>query len=229
MSIAYDPATRVAHTVLNMAGLSPGGTAVAVVLNGSCAAPGGVAWRGAPFTVDANGRLSNFVVNYAHVNGVPTNHVVAIETIQGGNETRANYLLACGPIASTKTAGANSGSVSLGSVPGVANGAVSGNATATLANGSLTITLKASGLPPGSTHASALHLGSCQWLDAVLYDLPKLTADSSGNASASITIDHAQAISPTNNWYIAVDYSSTLNRAYFMPISCGTVVVVSPS
>jgi hypothetical protein len=224
MSITYDPATRVAHTTLNMAGLSPGGAAVAVVLNGSCAAPGGVVWRGAPFTADAHGRLTNFVVNYAHVNGVPTNHVVAIETVQGGNETRANYLLACGPIASTKSAGSNSGSVTLGPVPGVANGAVSGSATATLANGALTITVKASGLLPGSTHASALHLGSCQWLDAVLYDLPKLTADSTGNASATITINHAQAISPTNNWYVAIDYNATLNRAYFMPVSCGNVV-----
>lgn len=224
MSITYDPATRVAHTTLNMAGLSPGGRAVAVVLDGSCAAPGGVAWRGAPFTADAHGRLTNFVVNYAHVNGVPTNHVVAIETVQGGNETRANYLLACGPIASTKSAEPNSGSVTLGPVPGVANGAVSGSATATLANGALTITVIASGLLPGSTHASALHLGSCQWLDVVLYDLPKLTADGSGNASATITINHAQAISPTNNWYIAIDYNSTLNRAYFMPVSCGNVV-----
>jgi hypothetical protein len=229
ISITYDPATRVAHTVLNMVGLSPRGKAVAVVLNGSCTAPGGVAWRGAPFTADTHGRVSGFVVNYANVNGVPTNHVVAIETVQGGNETRADYLLACGPIASTKTAGTNSGSVTLGPVPGAANGAVSGNATATLANGSLTITVKASGLVPGSTHASALHLGSCQWLDAVLYDLPKLTADSSGNASASITIDHAQPISASNNWYIAIDYNSTLNRAYFMPVSCGNVVVVTPS
>ncbi len=202
---------------------------MAVVLNGSCAAPGGVAWRGAPFTADANGKLSSFVVNYANVNGVPTSHVVAIETVQGGNETRANYLLACGPIASTKTALTNAGAVTLGPVPGESNGAVSGSATATLSNGSLMITLKVSGLLPGSTHASALHLGSCQWLDAVLYDLPKLTADSNGNASASITIDHAQAISPTNNWYIAIDYNPTLNRSYFMPVSCGNVVVVTPS
>jgi len=224
MSITYDPATRVAHTVLSMAGLSPGGAAVAVVLNGSCTAPGGVAWRGAPFTADAHGRLSNFVVNYAQVNGIPTSHVVAIETAPSGNETRANYLLACGPIASTKSAATNSGSVSLGPVPGMSNGAVSGSATLTLANGSLTVTVKASGLLPGSTHASALHLGSCQWLDAVLYDLPKLTADSNGNASASITIDHAQPPSSANNWYVAIDYNTTLNRSYPMPISCGAVV-----
>jgi hypothetical protein len=111
----------------------------------------------------------------------------------------------------------------------VANGAVSGNATLTLANGTLTITVQAAGLAPGSTHAAALHLGSCQWLDSVLYDLPKMTADSGGTASASITIDHAQAISPTNNWYIAIDYNSALNRAYFMPVSCGNVVVASAS
>jgi hypothetical protein len=106
----------------------------------------------------------------------------------------------------------------------MANGAVNGSATPTLANGSLTVTVKASGLLPGSTHASALHLGSCQWLDAVLYDLPKLTADSNGNASATITINHAQPPSSANNWCVAVDYNATLNRSYPMPISCGAVV-----
>jgi hypothetical protein len=227
MSITYDPSARTAHTALNMAGLSPGGTAVTVVLNGSCAAPGGVAWRGAPFTADTRGRVSNFVVNYANVNGVPTNHVVAIETVKGGNETRANYLLACGPIASTKSAGANSASVTLGSVPGAANGAVSGSGTLTLDTGALTITVNASGLVPGSTHAATLHLGSCQWLDAVLYDLPRLVADNSGNASSTITINHAQPISAANNWYIAIDNNSTLNRSYPMPMSCGNVVVNS--
>jgi hypothetical protein len=208
-----------------MVGLSPGGAANTVVLNGSCSAPGGVAWRGAPFTADANGRLTDFVVNYAHVNGVPTNHVVAIETVQGGNETRANYLLACGPIASAKSAGTNSGSATLGPVPGGANGAVSGSATLTQTAGSLTIKVQASGLIPGSTHASALYLGSCQWLNTVLYDLPKLVADNNGNASSTITINNAQPLSPANNWYIAIDYNSTLDRTYFMPISCGNVVV----
>jgi hypothetical protein len=174
--------------------------------------------------VDAHGRLANFVVTYANVNGVPTSHVVAIETVQGGNETRASYLLACGPIASTKSAGSTSGSVTLGPVAGTANGAVSGSATLALASGSLTITVKVSGLVPGSTHAAALHLGSCQWVDAVLYDLPKLAADNNGNASSSITINHAQPVSASNNWYIAVDYASTVNRSYPMPISCGNVV-----
>jgi hypothetical protein len=222
MSITYDPATRVAHTVLNMAGLSPGGAAVAVVLNGSCAAPGGVAWRGAAFTADTHGRVSDFVVNYANVNGVPTTHVVAIETVQGGNETRANYLLACSPIAST---GNNKGSVNLGPVPGAVDGNITGSATLAQANGSLVVTVKATGLQPGSTNATALDLGSCQWQDYVLYDLPPMTADSSGNGQVAMTIQNAQPISASNNWYVAIDYNASINNAYFMTVGCGDVVV----
>jgi hypothetical protein len=134
-------------------------------------------------------------------------------------------LLACGPIVITSTGGKNSGSVALGRVTSAANGAVSGSARLTESNGSLTIAVNASGLAPGSTHASALHLGSCQWQDYVLYDLPALTADSSGNATASIMINSAQPLSSANNWYVAIDYNSTLNRNYFMPVSCGNVVV----
>ena len=107
----------------------------------------------------------------------------------------------------------------------MSNGAVSGSATLTLVNGALTVAVKASGLVPGSTHASTLHLGSCQWLDAVLYDLSKPTADNTGNASATITINHAQPVSPANNWYVTIDYNSTLNRNYVMPVICGNVVV----
>jgi len=43
MSITYNPATRIARTVFKMTGMSQRGTAVAVVLNGTCSAPGGVA------------------------------------------------------------------------------------------------------------------------------------------------------------------------------------------
>jgi hypothetical protein len=126
-----------------MTGLGQGGTAVTVVMSGDCSAPGGVAWQGAPFTADANGKVSDFKVNYRNVKGVPTGDVVGIQSVQSGNETRANYLLACAPIAST---GANKGSVSLGPVPGVTDGNITGSATLAQANGSLVVTVKASGL-----------------------------------------------------------------------------------
>jgi hypothetical protein len=67
--------------------------------------------------------------------------------------------------------------------------------------------------------------GSCQWLGQVLYDLPVLRADSNGSALATITSINTQPLSSANNWYIAIDYNSTLNRNYFMPVSCGDAVV----
>jgi hypothetical protein len=226
LSVSYSPTTHVARTTLNMTGLSQSGTAVTVVMSGTCAAPGGVAWQGAPFTADANGKVSNFKVNYGNVKGVPAGDVVGIQTVQGGNETRSNYLLACGPIAST---GKNKGSVNLGPVPGAVDGNITGSATLAQANGSLVVTIKASGLQPGSTNATALDLGSCQWQDYVLYNLPAMTADSSGNGQVTMTINNAQPISSSNNWYVAIDYNATINNAYFMTVGCGNVVVGSSS
>jgi hypothetical protein len=149
MSITYNPATRIARTVFNMTGMSQRGTAVAVVLNGTCSAPGGVAWRGARFVADAKGIVNHFVVVYDGVSGIPAGHVVAIETVQGRNEPRVGYLLACGPV---ETAGGNSGSVTLGPAPGVTNGNVTGSAQLTQSNGALTVKAQASGLHPQGRH-----------------------------------------------------------------------------
>jgi hypothetical protein len=110
-------------------------------------------------------------------------------------------------------------------VPGVTDGNITGSATLAQANGSLVVTVKASGLQPGSTNATALDLGSCQWQDYVLYDLPAMTADSSGNGQVSMTIQNAQPISSSNNWYFAIDYNSTLNKGYFMTVGCGNAMV----
>src|SRR5262249_33358234 len=92
-------------------------------------------------------------------------------------------------------------------------------------NNTLAITIKASGLQPGATNATALDLGSCGWQSYVLYNLPPITADSSGNGQATITINNAQPIVASNNWYIAIDYNATLNPNYFMTVGCGNVVV----
>ncbi len=225
VSFTFVPALHLARTTMNMTGLAQGGTGVAVVLSGTCSAPGGVIWQGAPFTADANGKVTNFKVNYSKVNGVPAGSIAGVETVQGGSETRANYLLACGPIVSTKKAGRNTGSVTLGPVPGVPNGAITGSATLAQTNGSLVVTVKASGLTPGATNATALDLGSCQYQSYVLYDLPPMTADSSGNGAVTMTINNAEALSASNNWYIAIDYNATINKSYFMTVGCGNVVV----
>jgi hypothetical protein len=109
------------------------------------------------------------------------------------------------------------------------SGSVTGSATLSQSNGALTIKVQAAGLYPNSAYAASLNLGSCQWLSYVLYDLPQMNTDASGNGSVTITINNAEPLSANNDWYIAINYRATLNRNYFMPMSCGNVGVIAPS
>jgi hypothetical protein len=231
IDITFDTINRVAHTSTFMDGLPQNGVAVALVVRGTCNELGGVLWRGAPFQADANGKVVDFRVKFEHVQGAPIGSTVVIQTIAGTGEPRSGYNLACGVVFSTKAAGSEvQGGVTLGAVPGEKDGSVTGSATLTENNGSLTVNYNVSGLQPNTAHAAAIHLGNCTWRSYVLYDLPQLNADGNGNASNSITINNAQPLPTTSDqsWYIAVDYNSTLNRNSFLTVSCGDVVVAAP-
>jgi hypothetical protein len=230
MSISFTQATRTAHTTLNMTGMPPSTSAVALVLAGTCAAPGGVFWRGAVFTADPNGKVVNFKVKYSGVQGTSANSVVVIQTIAGNGETRDGYNLACGVIVTTLTSGpVIEASVTFGPVPGAQNGAVTGSATLNEDdNHNLTVNVQAQGLAPSSQHGVSIDLGSCQWLSYILYDLPQMTADANGNGSVSITINNAQPLptAGTNTWYVAIDYQPQTNHNHFETVSCGNVPTV---
>jgi hypothetical protein len=200
-------------------------------VRGTCSSIGGVLWRGVPFQADANGKVVDFRVKFDHVQGAPIGSTVVIQTIAGTGEPRNGYNLACGTVISTLPSGPEiKGGVALGPVPGEKNGNVTGNATLTENNGSLTVNYNVSGLEPNTAHAAAIHLGNCTWRSYVLYDLPQLNADGNGNASNSITINNAQPLPTTSDqsWYIAVDYNPTLNRDSFLSVSCGDVAVAVP-
>jgi hypothetical protein len=231
IDITFDSINHVAHTSTFMDGLPQNGVAIALVVRGTCSEIGGVLWRGVPFEADANGKVVDFRVKYEHVQGAPVGSTVVIQTIAGPGEPRDGYNLACGAVLSTLAAGSEvKGGVTLGPVPGEKNGNVTGNATLTESNGSLTVSYSVSGLEPNTTHAAAIHLGNCTWRSYVLYDLPQAHADGNGSASASITINNAQPLPTTSSqsWYVAVDYNSTLNRDHFLSVSCGDVVVAGP-
>jgi len=55
-----------------------------------------------------------------------------------------------------------------------------------------------------------------------------MNADTNGNGSITITINNTEPLSASNDWYIAIDYGATLNRDYFMPMSCGNVALIAP-
>jgi hypothetical protein len=231
INITFDTVERVAHTSTFMDGMPQNGVAVALVVRGTCSSIGGVLWRGVPFQADANGKVVDFRVQFDHVQGAPIGSTVVIQTIAGTGEPRNGYNLACGTVISTLPSGPEiKGGVALGPVPGEKNGNVTGNATLTENNSSLTVNYNVSGLEPNTAHAAAIHLGNCTWRSYVLYDLPQLNADGNGNASNSITINNATPLPATGDqsWYIAVDYNPTLNRDSFLSVSCGDVIVPTP-
>jgi hypothetical protein len=226
IDITVDSVNHIAHTRTFMEGLPQNGVAVALVVRGTCSSLGGVLWRGVPIQADANGKVEDFRVKFEGVQGAPTGGTVAIQTIAGTGEPRDGYTLACGAAFITSSAGPEvKGGVLLGAVSSEKNGNVTGSATLDENNGALTVNYNVSGLEANTTHAAAIHLGSCGWRSYVLYDLPQLHADGNGSASASITINGAQSLPETGHWYIAVDYNSTLNRDSFLSVSCGDVVV----
>jgi hypothetical protein len=111
-------------------------------------------------------------------------------------------------------------------VPGAVDGNITGGAAlAQSYNSTLVVTIKASGQQRGSTNATALDLGSCGWQSYILYNLPAMTADTNGNRPVTMTVSNAHAMVASNIWHIAIDYSSTINTAYFATAGCGNVVV----
>lgn len=94
---------------------------------------------------------------------------------------------------------------------------------------SVTVTIRASGFQPGTTHAAHVHSGSCASQGAVVVMLPDLTADANGNIAATDTVAVDQA--PPGPLYINVHQgnSNTILSANgtptlsFRPLLCGDV------
>ena len=107
-------------------------------------------------------------------------------------------------------------------------------ATATLAYHStlhtLQVGLKASGLAPNSAHAAHIDSGSCLTQGAVIYPLPDLHADTTGDASVTITLNNVNSAPPASGWSLNVQMGSTSQIFYdnkptflFAPILCGDI------
>jgi CHRD domain len=93
---------------------------------------------------------------------------------------------------------------------------------------SLEVEIKARGLPPNSAHAAHIHSGSCIAQGAVLYPLPDLQANASGDASVTTAVNNVNSAPPATGWYVNVHMgpmSQILNGnspiLLFAPILCG--------
>ena len=231
----WDPATKVITAAINMTGFTPNSAHAMHIHPGTCAdqsQPPAVPFP--DIAADAQGDVHQSVVSQPVPEGIPSAAYLNIHlapSAQLGSENDVGHTpIACGDIGKGTSP---SGPVTLKVVQPPKNGVVAAG-TASLAYGSadhkLRVDVKASGLDPNSVHAVHIHKGSCAAQGDVLYPLPDLKADGSGNASLTATVDNAATAPPATGWYLNVHrgpMSQILNdnapTLLFAPILCADV------
>lgn len=98
---------------------------------------------------------------------------------------------------------------------------VSGTGDVIQASASFTLTVKLTGMTPGSIHVSHVHAGGCGHPGGILYNLTSVVADSSGVATTKSVVPAAYLV-PTSGWYVNVHFGPDFTEAEYAPsISCG--------
>jgi hypothetical protein len=99
--------------------------------------------------------------------------------------------------------------------------AVSGTGDIVNATGSFTLTIKLTGMTPGSIHVSHVHAGRCSAPGGIVYNLQSVVAGSSGIATTISTVPAVYLV-PTSGWYVNVHFGPDFTEAQYAPsISCG--------
>jgi hypothetical protein len=98
---------------------------------------------------------------------------------------------------------------------------VSGTGAIVKRNGSFTLTIKLTGMPPNSMHVSHVHAGGCGHPGGIVYNLTSVAASSSGAATTTSTV-LASYLVPASGWYVNVHFGPDFTEAEYAPsISCG--------
>ena len=102
---------------------------------------------------------------------------------------------------------------------------VSGTGQVVKGVASFVVTIKLTGLPPGSSHISHIHSGACAAPGGIAYALTQVIADSSGAATVTSTIAVGYAV-PTGGWYVNVHHGPDFTVPANGPsISCGDLPI----
>jgi Cu/Zn superoxide dismutase len=227
-TISWDPASKGLTVKISLTGLAPSSTHPAHIHSGSCANQGAVVYPLQNVVADAHGVGTSTTTIKSVPNLLPSGWYLNIHN--GPNLTPSDQFLpiACSDLtfSNISTTSSLSVQVPLNAAPGSSEDqSASGMAQMTLSGGTLTVKLTLSGLAPNSKHAAHIHSGSCESQGAVVYPLPTVVADASGNASATDTIPNVSSI-PSSGWYVNIHHSTDLStQTGFDPIACGNVIV----
>lgn len=102
--------------------------------------------------------------------------------------------------------------------------AVSGTGDIANGTGSFTLTIKLTGMTPGSIHVSHVHAGRCSQPGGIVYNLQSVAAGSSGTATTISTVPAVYLV-PASGWYVNVHFGPDFTEAEYAPsISCGDLL-----
>ncbi|HEY0756520.1 MAG TPA: CHRD domain-containing protein [Ktedonobacteraceae bacterium] len=235
-SLNWEPTDHMLSVQLMLTGLAPnsvhpvhideGSCGSATLSNGATPNTAKALYPLVNATADAHGVI-NATSKVSVPAGIPAKNWY-LEVYNGPGLSTANQAtpIVCGDILNHDTSlrSAQSAQVSLEAPKNAANQDASGQAHLSLSNHTLTVQLEVSGLAPKSEHMVHIHEGTCASQGAVVYPLTTLTADASGKAVSTTTIQNVLNI-PSTGWYVNVHMSNDLsNQTGFDPVACGNVV-----
>lgn len=229
-TLAYDAATRTLTVELRLIGLAPNSVHPAHIHTGLCEKQGPVAYALNNVQADGHG-VADTVTAVANVKegGIP-DAAWYVNVHNGPNLTPDAQFepIACGDVANAARGAHVAVKLQQGppatSQPSNPDQSASGTAQLTIQGGALKVVLDVTGLRPSSAHAVHIHLGSCANQGAVIHGLPTLTADATGHATLTATVNNVSSI-PTGAWYLNLHRTTavTAGQTDFDPILCGDI------
>ncbi|HET8844764.1 MAG TPA: CHRD domain-containing protein [Ktedonobacteraceae bacterium] len=211
-----------------LTGLAPGSTHPAHIHEGDCSENGKILYPLIDLIANDQG-VAQAASKISVPKGIPASGW-SINVHNGPGLTNAEQALpiACGNVVNHDTSLRSNQTVqvALGVPADTGKGQdASGTAHFTLTNHVLTVQMTLTGLAPKTEHAAHIHAGTCASQGKVLYPLPMITADASGKATLTTTIQNVSAI-PDKGWYINVHHSADLStQTGFDPIACGDITL----
>ena len=239
-NLNWDPTNHMLTVQLMVTGLAPGSVHPVHIDEGTCSSSSTATPNSGTGTSTAARALypltnatadAKGVINTSSKVSVPTgipakNWYLELYNGPGLSPTDQATPIVCGDVVNHDTSlrSAQTVQVPLQAPAAAANQGVSGNAQLSLSGHTLTVQLTVTGLAPKTQHMVHIHAGTCASQGAVIYPLTTLTADASGKATSTTTIQNVTTI-PATGWYVNVHNGTDLStQSGFDPISCGDVV-----
>jgi hypothetical protein len=225
--VTYDGKAHTLQAQYAFTGLAPNSTHPMHVHGGHCYSPGPVLYDLKTITADGAGNSSGT----ATASNVTTDQPSSgwyIDLHNGtGSSTFDQLVLTCAAITGLVGVSGQPASGTIEFLEGVGpNMMATGYAQFVDQSGTLTATVTAEGLEPGSTHPLFVRKGTCeQQSNTTFHGLYPLAANGTGSAKSTTQITGVSAI-PSETWYVIV-YRGTNLDSYIdsAPILCGNVVI----